>query len=97
MLRWQQLRRATFLTMPLLALGCSPARQQTAPPLHNTPPMIGALPSVLPDEASPVQQASAAFPVVPHHPVSTDPSQRPVSPRRYPIAVAPLRSYGCCH
>jgi hypothetical protein len=86
-----------LLAIPMLALGCSPARQQSTPPQQYPPPMIGAMPAALPNEASPVQQASAAYPIVPHHSVTNNSGQRPVSPRRYPIAVAPLRSYGCCH
>jgi hypothetical protein len=85
------------------ALGCSTARQQTA-----ATPLAAARGSTEPQAAeaataargNEVQLAAAqapAYPLVPYHAVPGDPGLRRVSPRAYPIAVPPMRTYGCCH
>jgi hypothetical protein len=90
------------------AVGCTAARQQspTPAPVVQSPAPVPVVQSPAPQAAAvptppsyvqPVAAYQPAMMMVPYHAVPVDPRLRPASPRRYPIAVPPMRTYDCCH
>jgi septal ring factor EnvC (AmiA/AmiB activator) len=100
-------RLAGILATALLlsSLGCAATRSTTAASAPSDLAIAraeAAAPPAIAETAALAAAQSAAAPAVPSHPVPADlatsgPIARRDTSRQYPIAVPPMRTYGCCH